>query len=69
MIVFLYIYFILNLIVGISFYVLSKRNIANIIIDKIKERSNEHLLVITRRSIGRSIIGILFIIILMILFL
>lgn len=69
MIIILYIYLIINLIVGILFYLLSYRDIADAIIDKMKEESNENLLAMFRRSIKRNIIVLSFIIILMILFL
>lgn len=69
MIVLLYIYLIINLIVGILFYLLSYRDIADAVIDKIREESNENLLAMFRRSVKRNTVVLFLIIILMILFL
>lgn len=69
MIILLYIYFILNLIICVLFYILSHHDIADAIIDKVRDESNESLLATFRRSVKRNIIGTLLIIILMILFL
>ena len=69
MIVLLYIYLIINLIVGILFYLLGYRDIADAVIDKIREESNENLLAMFRRSAKRNIVVLFLIIILMILFL
>ena len=69
MIIVLYIYLIFNLLTDILHYFLSKRPIANRILDIAREKSNSELIAAFRKTAKRSIVVQAIILILMIIFL